>query len=821
LTVRSPKPLKPAQLRRRVNPSDLRFETTSDLQPLDSIIEQPRAFEALRLGSSVDTRNYNIYVAGRPGTGKLTAVRKVLSEIASKQEPPGDICFVHNFKRAWEPTALFFPRSKGAYFKKVYDELIGQVAQKVPQVFHSREYQGLVQEVVNRGMEAENEAFLKLSEFATKVGFHVKTTKDGLLTVPLYNNRPLSEKDYDRLPGDVKRKIEGQRKKLTPVVQEFLHAARELQSSTQSGVDFLQKQLIEQLVRPEFERLKIEFGENERVKAYLDAVIDDMLAHPQKLVPEAGTDTPPRAHPERGDLKEYQVNLVVDNSETKGRPIVFEKNPTYPNLVGKIDRVVEQGAMLTDFTMIRTGSILQANGGYLLLNAYDLLTRPQAWAALKAALKNRELTIEDFGEQYGFPATTGLKPEPVPVHFKVVLMGNSYLYSLLHAYDEDFQKLFQVKSEFDFEAPASKTNAKLMSRFVATIVGKEKLRPVHADAMAELLEYAMRQVDHQARVSMLWGDLANLSIEADYYAKKAKADVVRAAHVIEAVQLRTERQSLMSDKMLDYFKDATLISEVKGRVVGQVNGLAVLESAGFAFGKPTRITAQTFAGRGGVVNIEREARMAGRIFHKASLIISAWLRARFASKTPLSLNVSLAFEQSYGGIEGDSASVAEIYAILSAIAGAPVRQGLALTGSMSQMGEVQAIGGVNEKIEGFFEVCQEKGLTGRQGVVIPKANAQNLMLRHDVVEAVEAGRFNVWAIARVEEGIPLFFEIAAGEPDRAGVYPEGTLFGRCQRVLEEMAALDLQTTKHRRRRKSDSDDVPPPAPPADDEDDDA
>jgi len=812
MTPRLPKPLKVAQLRRRVRADELRFETTNDLTPLDSIIEQPRAFEALRLGSSVDARNYNIFVAGRPGTGKLTAVRKVLSEIAPRQEPPGDVCFVHNFNRAWEPTALYFPRGKGARFKKAWDELIGQVAQKLPQVYHSREYQSLVQEVVNRGMEAENEAFLKLSEFATKVGFHVKTTKDGLITVPLYNNRPLSEKDYDRLPGDVKRKIEDQRKKLTPVVQEFLHAARELQTGTQSGVDFLQKQLVEQLVRPEIERLKIEFGVNDRVKAYLDAVIEDMLAHPQKLVPETGTDTPPRAHPERGELKEYQVNLLVDNSTTKGRPIVFEKNPTYPNLVGKIDRVVDQGAMLTDFTMIRPGSILQANGGYLLLNAFDLLTRPQAWQALKAALKNRELTIEDFGEQYGFPATTGLKPEPIPVHFKVVLMGNSYLYALLYAYDEDFQKLFQIKSEFDFEAPASKTNAKLVSRFVATIVAKEKLFPVHADAMAALLEYAMRQVDHQERVSMLWGDLANLSIEADYYAKQAKAEIVRATHVEEAVRRRTERQSLTSDKILEYYKQNTVIAEVKGKVVGQINGLAVLESAGFAFGKPTRITAQTFAGKGGVVNVEREARMAGRIFHKASLIISAWLRARFASKVPLSLNVSLAFEQSYGGIEGDSASVAEIYAILSAIADAPLRQGLAITGSMSQKGEVQAIGGVNEKIEGFFEVCREKGLTGRQGVVIPKANVQNLMLRHDVLEAVEAGTFNVWAIARVEEGVPLLFELEAGEPGKDGLYPEGTLYGRCQRVLKELSDLDAQVTAHRRRRKSDTEELPPPEP---------
>ena len=779
MTLRAPKPLKLAQLRRRVNPADLRFETTADLTPLDSIIEQPRAFEALRLGSSVDARNYNIFVAGRPGTGKLTAVRKVLSEIAGRQDPPGDLCYVHNFKRAWEPSALFFPRGKGARFKKALDELVAQFAQKLPQVYHSREYQTLVQEVVNRGLEAENEAFLKLSEFATKVGFHVKTTKDGLITVPLYNNRPLSEKDYDRLPGDVKRKIEDQRKKLTPVVQEFLHATRELQTSTQSGVDFLQRQLVEQLVRPEIERLKVEFGVSDRIKAYLDALVDDMLAHPQKLVPESGPDTPPRAHPERGELKEYQVNLVVDNSETKGRPIVFEKNPTYPNLVGKIDRVVEQGAMLSDFTMIRPGSILQANGGYLLLNAFDLLTRPQAWQALKAALKNRELTIEDFGEQYGFPATVGLKPEPVPVEFKAVLMGNAYLYSLLYAYDEDFQKLFQVKSEFDFEAPSSKTNFKLVSRFVATIVKKETLRPLHADAMASLLEYAMRQVDHQERVSMLWGDIANLAIEADYYAKKARAEVVRGEHVDEAVRRRVERQSLVSDKMLAYYKDETVIADVQGRKVGQVNGLAVLESAGFAFGKPLRITAQTFAGKGGVVNIEREAKMAGRIFAKASLIISAWLRARFAARSPLSLNISLAFEQSYGGIEGDSASIAEIYAVLSAIAGLPIRQGLAVTGSMSQLGEVQAIGGVNEKIEGFFEVCREKGLTGRQGVIIPKTNVPNLMLRHDVLQAVEQGRFNVWAVSRVEEGIPLLFE---EEP--------AALYARCTKTLEEMAALE-------------------------------
>jgi lon-related putative ATP-dependent protease len=802
VTLRTQKPLKLSQLRRRVNPAELRFETTADLTPLDSIIEQPRAFEALRLGSSVDARNYNIFVAGRPGTGKLTAVRKVLSEIAGRQEPPGDLCYVNNFKRAWEPCALFFPRRKGARFKKTLDDLIAQFAMKLPQVYHSREYQTLVQEVVNRGLEAENEAFLKLSEFASKVGFHVKTTKDGLITVPLYNNRPLSEKDYDRLPGDVKRKIEDQRKKLTPVVQEFLHATRELQTSTQGGVDFLQRQLIEQLVRPEIERLKVEFGTTDRIKAYLDALVDDMLAHPQKLVPETGTDTPPRAHPERGELKEYQVNLVVDNSDTKGRPIVFEKNPTYPNLVGKIDRVVEQGAMLTDFTMIRPGSILQANGGYLLLNAFDLLTKPQAWAALKAALKNRELTIEDFGEQYGFPATTGLKPEPVPVEFKAVLMGNSYLYALLYAYDEDFQKLFQVKSEFDFEAPSSKTNFKLVSRFVATIVKKEALRPVHADGLAALLEYTMRQVDHQERVSMLWGDIANLAIEADYYARKEKAEVVRAAHVDEAVRRRVERQSLVSDKMLEYYANDTVITDVKGAKVGQINGLAVLESAGYAFGKPLRITAQTFAGKGGVVNIEREAKMAGRIFAKASLIISAWLRARFAARAPLSLNVSLAFEQSYGGIEGDSASIAEIYAVLSAISGLPIRQGLAVTGSMSQLGEVQAIGGVNEKIEGFFEVCREKGLTGRQGAIIPKANVPNLMLRHEVLQAVEAGRFAVWSVSKVEEGIPLLFEVTADE-----------LYERCRVVLEEMAALEKKDAKKNGAKgKADAD-----APEEDDE----
>ena len=789
----SVRPLRLAKLRRRIEPKSLGFETSDELTRLCSIIEQKRSFDALRLGSEVSAKNYNIYVAGPPGTGKLTAVRKVLKELseAKDQEQPGDVCYVHNFQRPYEPRALHFPAGLGERFKRTWDEFVAQLRHRLPQVYNSREYQMLVQEVVNKSVEQENESFIKLSEQAKNVGFAVKTTKDGLATVPMYNNRMLSDKDYDHLPPDVKRKIEEQRKKLTPHVAEFMQQARELQLSTQSGVEYLQRELIEQLVGPEIEKLKAEFGANKAIEAQLDAYLADMMQHPHKLIPDlVGEGSPPPGHPERA-LKEYQVNLLVDHSETKGRPIVYEKNPTHPNLVGKIDKVVEQGAYLTDFTMIRPGSILKAAGGFLLIDGFDLLTRPFAWQALKTSIKNGEVTIEDMGEQYGFPTMTGLKPEPIPVSFKVVLMGSNLIYHLLVRHDEDFQKLFQIKSEFDDEEPATLTNMKMVARFVATIVSKEDLAPVHADAMAALLENGMRQMENQGKLSMMFGDLANLVIEANYYAKQAGHTPIRGEHVREAVRMRRERLGLISDKYNELFKNDTLLVDVSGSAVGQINGLAVLESAGFAFGKPVRVTAQTFAGKGGVINIEREARMAGKVFNKAALIISAWLRRQFAADKPLSLNVSLAFEQSYGGIDGDSASVTEIYAMLSAIAEVPIDQGIAITGSLNQVGEVQAIGGVNEKIEGFFEVCAQKGLTGSQGVIIPYANRQNLMLCHKVLDAVEAGRFNVWAIRRIEEGVPLLMGLAAGKRDTRGKrrsFPKASLFGRVAAVLDKLAA---------------------------------
>jgi lon-related putative ATP-dependent protease len=800
--ARAPRPLRTSQLRRTVKADSLGFEDTASLKPLASIIEQPRSFEALRLGGTMSHRNYNIYVAGLPGTGKLTAVRKILDKIAIDREAPGDVCFVHNFKTPYESIALFFERGKGGAFKKVFEELIRQLLVRLPQVYHSREYQTLLQQLVNRGMEQENEAFLELSELAKGMGFSVKTTKSGLMTVPLYSNRALSDKDYERLPPEAKRQIEDNRRKLTPHVQGFLQKTRELQMQTHNGVEYLQKQLIEQLVQPEIERLKVEFGANDGIRAFLDSVMAEMQDKPQAMLPsDDGPESPASWRKRFDELKEFHVNLLVDNAETEGAPVLYEKNPTFPNLVGKIDKVVEQGAYHSNFTMIRPGSILRANGGFLLINALDILTKPYAWQALKNVLKNRELTIEDFSEQYGFPPTTGLKPAPISVDLKVVLMGSSYIHALLVHHDDDFQKLFQIKSEFDVETAATKTNLKLFSRFVTTICEKDDLRPIHKTGIAALMEFSMREVEHRDKLSLQFSSLSNLVLESEYFAGRAGAEKVEAEHVEEAIQARRERVSLMSDKVHELFERETLLIDVVGGEVGQINGLAVLQMPDYAFGKPVRITAQAFAGRGGVVSIEREARMAGKVFTKASLIISSYLRSLFAQDDPLSLNVSIAFEQSYGGIDGDSASLAEVYAVLSAISERPVAQGIAITGSMNQKGDVQAIGGVNEKIEGFFRICKERGLTGEQGVIVPRANVQNLMLDHEVVAASEAGLFRVWGIERIEQGAPILFGLQAGARRKDGRYSKDSLFALCDHKLEALREAE-------KKRKQDAADAP-------------
>ena len=788
--------LRPEELRRRCDPrSYFKFKTTEELNPLNEVIGQERAVRALECGLGIKDNRYNIYVAGGPGTGKMSIVRSFLERVSAKEPRPPDICYVHNFEDPYTPRYLLLPPGRGARLKADMGKLVELLRRDIPTAFKSEEYQERKRKIDETINQKREELFAALEKEAKGLGFALQRTPIGINTIPLIDHQPMTEEQYKQL-GEAERKaLEERHREVRRRIEETIRRAGGLEEERAKRLEELNREVAAFAVEPKIAALKETYGEGEggdpRISAFLDEVQRDILANLHLFLGKGGGgeegEGEGRTSPGE-EFKRYEVNLLVDNSRTEGAPVVLEENATYPNLFGKVERRVQMGVLTTDFTMIRPGALHRANGGYLVLNANNLFRNPLSWEALKVALKSGKIIIEDPAAALGLTTAEGLRPEPLPLQVKLILVGNHELYSLLQAFDEDFQEFFKIKSEFDSEMDWDEKYIQKFGPFIrARVLERPGLKDFDRTGVARVVEYAAELAGDQRKLSARFSDIMAIIREASYCAELEGAKYVTAKHVERAIQEKHYRSNLIEEKLQEMIARGELLVDVEGAKVGQVNGLAVYELGDFSFGRPTRITANVFAGKDGVVNIEREAELSGKIHTKGLLILKGWLGEHFAQDKPLSLSASITFEQSYSEIDGDSASATEAFALLSALSGVPLKQGIAVTGSVDQKGEIQPIGGVNEKIEGFFKTCKLKGLNGEQGVIIPEKNVENLMLSREVVEAVREGKFHIWAIRNIDEGIELLTGRKAGRRLKNGRFEKGSIYWRVERRLRQLS----------------------------------
>lgn len=777
---------------------------TDQIDPLDTIIGQERAVCALEFGLDIDSRGFNIFVAGLPGTGKNTAVQSFLENLAKVKPTPPDWCYVFNFKEPYSPRALKLPPGKGADFARDVKELISAARREIPRAFESEEYAKKREETGESFAAQRNRLFAELNQRATDAGFVIQPTPTGLFIIPLIDGEPVKEKDFAALPSEKQQEIIVRRQELEEGVASTFREVQSIERSAHEAMRNLDRQVAGFVLGLLVKELLEKYAEDAEVSAYLEGLQTDILDNLNIFRGTQETDAKSPPWTKEDPFRRYAVNVIVDNSETTGAPVVMEYNPTYNNLIGRIEKEAVFGALITDFTMIRAGVLHKANGGYLVTPVEEILRNPFSWDVLKRALRERQVVIEDASERFGFFSTKSIKPEPISLNLKVILLGDPMLYYLLYHYDPDFQELFKVKAEFGTRMDRTPENVKKYTAFFGMLCEKEQLLHLDASAVVKLVEHGSRLAEDQTKLATRFSELADVVREACHYARKENAAYATEAHVRRAIDERFYRSNMIQERLQEMIVRGAIAIDTGGTVVGQVNGLAVLSVGEISFGRPQRITATVAAGREGVVDIEREAKLGGRIHTKGVLILNGYLAEQYANEAPLTLSARLVLEQSYEGIEGDSASSTELYALLSALSGVPIRQDLAVTGSVNQKGTIQAIGGVNEKIEGYFDICKAKGLTGRQGVLVPETNRENLMIREDVVEAVREGRFHIYLVRDVDEGIEILTGVPAGKRRRDGSFPKKSIHGKVAARLKEMAAKlrpEKERTAGRPRKK--------------------
>lgn len=767
------------ELYRSCDPSDFPFKTTDEISPLEETIGQPRALRSLDFGLGIDGHGFNIYILGESGTGKMTTIKAILGEKATDEPVPDDWCYVYNFKDPDAPKAMNLPPGTGLTFQKDMDELINVLRQEIPKVFESKEYEKQRIALLEEFQLKQKALFSKIEKEAKEKDFSLKKTVSGLALVPVKKTgESLSEEEYESLEQKIRKKIDGISKQLQEKLDDAVRHIRDEEKKIKDKVTQLERQAALSSVGHWIDELKQKFNKYPEVITYLEDVKEDILEHledfkpHEEQAPSLQLFKSPQAEP---SFVRYSINVLVNNRDTKGAPVVIESNPTYYNLFGRIEHKLQYGMAVTDFSMIKAGSLHKANGGYLVIDALGLLKNIFVYDAIKRTIKDRQIRIEDVWEQYRLISSITLKPGAVPFNVKIVLVGSPRLYYLLYNLDEEYRELFKVKADFENRMTRNKENLVKYASFVRTKCLEKGLKPFEQNAVVKIVEYGSRLAEHKEKLSAKFTEVADLLREADYWAKRDKSKTVKLEHVEKAFDEKIYRVNKVEKKIQEAIKEGTILVDTDGAVAGQVNGLSILDLGDYRFGLPSRITAKTYAGKAGIVNIERETKLSGKIHEKAILILSAYLGEKYAQKHPLSLSASLTFEQLYGGVEGDSATCAEVYALLSSISGVPVKQSYAITGSMNQHGEVQPIGGVNEKIEGFFDVCKLNNLSGEQGIIMPERNVKHLMLRKDVIDAVKDGKFNIYAIDSVEDSIELLTGMPAGELQPDGNYPEGTL----------------------------------------------
>jgi len=777
------------------------FETTADVEPLDEPLGQQRAMEAIEFGIDIEQRGFNLFLLGRPGLGKQALVERVVARHAKPIEPLADWCYVNNFDDPQRPQLLKLPAGMASKLKSDMARLVEDLLTSLPASFESEEYRTRRQEIEQEFQDHQEQAFGELDREANDKGIIIMRTPGGYTMGPMVDGQPLGPQEYAKLADEDKERIEKLiaelQQKLQNILRDLPLAQRDLHQKLKALNEEITQHAVEQLIA----WMEKAYQEHAGVMEYLAAVKQNAITYVEAFLPSERTPQSNNVAARVASFHEYAINVIVDNTDTAGAPIVFEDNPTYQNLTGRVEYLSQMGTLVTNFTLIKPGALHRANGGYLIVDADKLLRRAFAWEGLKRTLKSGEIKIQSLEHLLSLANTASLEPQSIPVDVKVVLTGEPLLYYLLQEYDHEFGQLFKIAADFATITDRNADNERLYARLVAATQRKGGIRPLDRSGVGRLIEEASREADDTAKLSLAVDELRDLMHEANYWAGKQGRETVTADDIEFALDKRDHRRDRYRELLQEQVLRGIRMIDTEGSAIGQVNGLSVLQIGGYRFGQASRITATARLGRGGVVDIEREAKLGGEIHSKGVMILSSCLANRFAANQPLPVAASLAFEQSYGKVDGDSASAAELCVLMSAIGGIPLKQSLSVTGSINQLGEIQAIGGVNEKIEGFFAICEQRGLSGEQGVIIPAANRAHLMLQREVRDAVKDGKFHIYAVERVDEVMELLSAMPAGEADADGQYPEQSFNYLVQQRIE---TLQSQQRKFARRGNDDN-----------------
>ena len=776
-------------LRPLCEPSGIEFESSDQLPSGTRRLGQQRAIDAIRLGIQIESDGHNVFVLGPPGSHRHGLAEELAKEHAAKKKAPNDWCYITNFTNPEKPHTLSFPTGRGEIFRQDMSDLIDELRLSIPATFEGEDYRNQLKAVEAATQKEVEERWKELEDHASSQGIGVLHTPTGYVLAPVKDEKVVDEEEFSKLPEAERLKIQEAIQVLSEELQTHIEHMPQLQKKHRERVKALNREVTEHAVGVLLSDLRAQYEDLPAVVSYLDEVQQNIIENGEDFRSPDASSLPFLSRDTSRSFDQYEVNLVVSNKKDAAAPVIFEPNPNYTNIIGKVEYRAEMGALLTDFRMIRAGALLAANGGYLILDMQRILNRPFVWEALKQALFAKQVRIESPGETYGFVSTSTLQPDPIPLDIKVILVGERWLYYLLCVYDSEFNDLFKIAADLDDDLPRNDENVEAYLLLVADRIRERKLLPFSRDAMQKVMEQRARRAEDSERLSMHMRSLEDLLTQSDYWARQRGTEQVVASDVSKAIKEIARRLGRTQERIAEAIQRDTLLIDTDGACVGQVNGLSVIDLGEFRFGFPVRITATTRIGAGKVVDIEREVELGGAIHSKGVMILSAALSSRYASEVPLSLHGNVVFEQSYGGVDGDSASVAELCALLSSLSGVPIRQNLAVTGSINQLGRVQVIGGVNEKIEGYFDICSERGLDGSHGVIIPRDNIKHLMLREDVVEAVAQGQFNVFAVSDIDEALSILTGVEAGRRDENGEFPKDSVNRRVEMQLVRYAEL--------------------------------
>ena len=776
-------------LRPLCEPSGIKFESSDQLPPGTRHLGQQRAIDAIRLGIQIESDGHNVFVLGPPGSHRHGLAEELAKEHAATRKAQDDWCYITNFTNPEKPHTLSFPTGRGEIFRQDMSDLIDELRLSIPATFEGEDYRNQLKAVEAATQKEAEERWKDLEDHASSKGIGVLHTPTGYVLAPVKDEKVVDEEEFSKLPEAERVEIQEAIQVLSEELQTHIEHMPQLQKKHRERVKALNREVTEHAVGVLLSDLRAQYQDLPAVVAYLDEVQENIIENGEDFRSPDASSLPFLTRDTSRSFDQYEVNLIVSNKKDAAAPVIFEPNPNYTNIIGKVEYRAEMGALLTDFRMIRAGALLAANGGYLILDMHRVLNRPFVWEALKQALFAKQVRIESPGETYGFVSTSTLQPDPIPLDVKVILVGERWLYYLLCVYDSEFNDLFKIAADLDDDLPRNDENVEAYLLLVADRIRERKLLPFSRDAMQKVMEQRARRAEDSERLSMHMRSLEDLLTQSDYWARQRGTEQVVASDVSKAIKEISRRLGRTQERIADAIQRNTLLIDTEGACVGQVNGLSVIDLGEFRFGFPVRITATTRIGAGKVVDIEREVELGGAIHSKGVMILSAALSSRYASEVPLSLHGNVVFEQSYGGVDGDSASVAELCALLSSLSGVPIRQNLAVTGSINQLGRVQVIGGVNEKIEGYFDICSERGLDGSHGVIIPRDNIKHLMLREDVVEAVEQGQFNVFAVNDIDEALSILTGVEAGRREENAEFPKDSVNRRVEMQLIRYAEL--------------------------------